>query len=171
MKPKPIMPILPRLREMLRPDFDAGKLYWLVAPPRKPALEGAEAGTWVNGYRCVKFEQERYAVYRVLWAMYYNEEPPEMIDHEDKDATNNAISNLRDGTNGVNVHNKRAKRSNKTGLSGVYWSSYKPLKAGPNNKGQFVAKLGRDVLYMGQDLFQACCARKSAENQYWAAHG
>lgn len=89
-----------------------------------------EAGHVVTGnsgiqYRHVRAEyisqpaQDIYA-HRVVWKLETGEEPPEVIDHHDGDGLNNAFSNLRDGTDGVNARNTCMRKTNTSGYNGVY---------------------------------------------------
>ena len=43
----------------------------------------------------------------------------ELVDHFDRDKTNNKIANLRSTTNAVNTRNARKSRNNSTGVNGV----------------------------------------------------
>ena len=118
---------------------------------------GKVAGTDCHGYWKLKISQRQVLAHRMAWAMHYGEEPPAEIDHIDGDKTNNAISNLRDGTKGVNTMNRGMHRE---GLVGV-----------KHYKGKWAARMGKAgrFLYNGPDFFEAVCARKSAENRFWAA--
>ena len=62
-----------------------------------------------------------YPVIRIIWKMYYNEEPPEEIDHyPDHDPQNNRICNLREATTLENQANKKLDPRNKLGVKGMY---------------------------------------------------
>lgn len=60
----------------------------------------------VRGYYRVRSSHYGDAlVHRVVWALHYKENPPEIIDHIDGDKTNNRIENLRGCTNQENTQN------------------------------------------------------------------
>jgi hypothetical protein len=126
---------------------------------------GAEAG-WFrpDGYKGVGVLGRQWLCHRLAWVMVYGEEPPKIIDHIDRNKANNAISNLRDGTDGVNEINMKAHKDSRLGICGVRHAS----KAGHyqayiNRKSGFVS------LYHGPDFFEACCARKTWEAKFWEA--
>ena len=164
MLPKPILPILEKAKEFLDYDLETGAFTWKKAPPRKPSLLDKVAGRCRNGYRAIKINQEIYLGHRLAWAWVHGEEPPAVVDHVNRDKTDNRIENLRDGTDGVNELNARPDYDSPFRVSGVR-STSKPGKfqAYMNRLGRFTA------LYHGPDFFEAVCARKSAECRRWAA--
>ena len=76
-----------------------------------------------NGYRRIKLGilGKQYLAHRVAWVIMTGDNPPKEIDHIDRDATNNAWSNLSDGSN-RNQKNKSIQRNNTSGVTGVSWS-------------------------------------------------
>lgn len=66
--------------------------------------------TWVGG--------KNILAHRLIWALYYGEEPPPMLDHANQIRTDNRIANLREATASQNNANRRL-WSNKTGYQGV----------------------------------------------------
>ena len=159
MKAHQLMPIMSELREWFDADYQAGNLYWKKAPPFKPQLLGAEAGTWVEGYRHVKLKGRYYNVHRILYAMFHGEEPDSELDHWDRNPANNSISNLRPGTNSVNANNRRPR--SKWGINGVKWRPAVATSVGPSNAWRWIASVNGKVAYNGQDFFEACCRRLS----------
>jgi hypothetical protein len=144
-------------KELLDYDPATGVFTWKQAPQFKPQLLGKVAGSLSRGYRYIKVGQERFSAHRLAYEWVHGELPAE-IDHIDGDKDNNAIENLRDGTKGVNTMNRGMHRSGE--LVGVNYY-----------KGLWAARIGKagEFLYVGKDLFEAVCARKSAENQFWAS--
>jgi hypothetical protein len=67
----------------------------------------------------VTVQGERIAYHRVVWKMHYGTEPPAVIDHIDRDATNNDPSNLREATHLENCMN-----------TAVFKSGVQEMKAG-----------------------------------------
>ena len=81
---------------------------------------------------------------RVAWVLYYNEQPPDYIDHIDRNPSNNKISNLRATTNQLNMVNKELQCNNSSGFVGVsyckerkLWESYIKFNGKKINLGRF----------------------------------
>ena len=75
------------------------------------------------------------------------------------------IGNVKWSTRKEQGQNKRIYKTNKFNLSGV--TQINPT--GPYKTVRFLARTSttpRKELYKGPDFFEACCARKSWENQY-----
>lgn len=72
-------------------------------------------------YFVVTIEFERYLVHRIIWKIFYEEEPPNEIDHEDNDKQNNSIINLRPATHAQNIYNRLMQGNNTSGYKGVSW--------------------------------------------------
>lgn len=75
-----------------------------------------------DGYRAAMCEGKRYFAHRIAWKIYYGTEP-EQIDHIDGNPLNNKIDNLRSVTHRQNGLNQKLHKNNKSGCSGVSWSS------------------------------------------------
>jgi hypothetical protein len=92
-------------RRNVRYDPETGFFYWLV-DKRGPVKAGDRAGTvGAKGYLYVKIEQRKYAAARLAWAMFHGMNPPDEVDHKDRDRANNRISNLRLATRQQNAEN------------------------------------------------------------------
>lgn len=79
-----------------------------------------EAGTKLStGYYSVSLNGKNYFAHRVVWALINGDIDKEIIDHKDKNRSNNKIENLRVVTSSVNGKNSSLKRHNKTGFIGV----------------------------------------------------
>jgi len=106
-----------------------------------------------------------FVAHRLAWLLFYGDWPEGDIDHLDGDGLNNKIENMRDCKE--TTHNLRNKAVNK---SRKYPRGVRFTLAGPSKTPTFKAYCrsdgGKDVqLYSGRDLFEACCARKSWENE------
>lgn len=138
MNSKPL-PTPDELRQLLRYDPEAGKLYWLTISPEwfqpTPArsreglashwnakYSGKEAFTSPkgNGYRRGGFRGRDLLAHRVIWAMVHGEWPLE-IDHINGDRADNRISNLRAADREHNGRNVPPHRDNRSGLKGAFW--------------------------------------------------
>ena len=128
---------------------------------RAGATAGGDRG---DGYFVLCVNRKQWLAHRLAWVVHYGEEPPEIIDHIDRNKSNNAISNLRDGTGGKNELNMNAHRDGKLGIFGVRHASKEGhYQAYVSRKSGFIS------LYHGPDFFEACCARKSWEAKFWEA--
>ncbi|MFU6990820.1 HNH endonuclease signature motif containing protein [Pseudomonas paraeruginosa] len=86
--------------------------------------------------------------------------PDGIIDHIDGNTLNNRISNLRIVDRKENARNMSRSRSNTSGLMGVYWRKDLEVWRATIRPGKFVS------LPSDGTLFDAVCARKSAEIYY-----
>ena len=126
-----------------------------------------------DGYLVVKITRDghriTYQAHRVAWLLYYGIDPGDMqIDHIDGCRTNCRISNLRLVNSQENSMNQRKRSDNTSGITGVNWHK------GTGKWRAYISKDGK-IQHLGyfDNLFEACCARKSAENRlgYHPNHG
>ncbi len=82
---------------------------------------------------------------------------PNIIDHINRDGTDNRIENLRSISNAENQRNRSIFKTNKTGINGVVFDC---------KSNTYKIYIG-DKMYLGstKDFFEACCIRKSAERK------
>lgn len=73
--------------------------------------------------RVTTLNNKQYKCHRLAWVLYYQEQPPEQIDHEDHDATNNAINNLKSASYETNRKNVTRQSNNTSGVTGVCFRS------------------------------------------------
>jgi hypothetical protein len=120
-----------------------GHLYWIERPRSHFADDGAwtrfnrkcpgnECGSLnisKSGYKKyitnILFEGKNIPInrYTIVWAFHNNRWPNygEMIDHEDRDSTNDKIKNLRLCDKSKNAANGRKHKDGKSGYKGVSW--------------------------------------------------
>jgi hypothetical protein len=63
--------------------------------------------------------------HRVAWAIYYGKWPEKQIDHINHIKSDNRINNLRQADHSQNGCNRGLQSNNRSGVSGVHWSSQK----------------------------------------------
>lgn len=98
-------------------DYDAytGDLIWRYRPTAGGSFNTRFAGTvagCVNqyGYIVLTLRGRTHFAHRVAWLHYYGAAPGgDLLDHIDRDRTNNAIANLREATFKENRRNTEAR--------------------------------------------------------------
>lgn len=112
-----------RARELFSYDEKTGVLIWRATDRFRSA--GDQVGhIGSNGHLVVsKLGEFGYLqVHRIIWLVFYGENPKGVIDHINGIKTDNRISNLRDVSVQINVQNQREPhKNNKSGLLGVSW--------------------------------------------------
>lgn len=148
--------------EYFKYDSLTGVITWKKSPSYQIKI-GMIAGNTNNlGYIRIILKGIEYKAHRIAWCLYYKTIDSSMvIDHIDGNPSNNKLENLRLVTQDINMKNAKLRKDNTSGLSGVSWNnSY--------NKWHSYIKVDRKRKHLGiyVDLFEAICARKSAENKY-----
>ena len=90
---------------------------------RKTSKGGFDAGTIVGTKRSksinIIIDYTSYKAHRIAWKIFYDQEPPFLIDHIDNNPYNNAILNLREANLNQNLYNSKKSIKNTTGYKGV----------------------------------------------------
>ena len=150
-----------RLKECLQYDSDTGVFTWLVNPCRNLRV-GSVAGTVRHdGYVVIMIDRKLYLAHRLSWLYVHGTLPPDMLDHVNRDPTDNRLSNLRLATRSENAQNQSMRSDNTSGHVGVRWHKR-------NQKWMAHIGLKQKHIHLGSftDLSEAIAARKAAEIQY-----
>lgn len=88
---------------------------------------GKPAGTvkrLKTGYRYlqIRMYQVHFSAHRLIWTYMTGEQPPEQIDHKNRDAMDNRWDNLRN-SEGENARNQSMRSNNRSGVTGVSWDT------------------------------------------------
>jgi hypothetical protein len=152
-------------------EYRDGKLYWKYVEGRRKETNnrfvGKEAGCEQgHGYRTVSYKignkKYKQLLHRVIYALHHDSWP-ELIDHIDRDPTNNRIGNLRPASKKLNAINTSRLRKNSSGFRGVCWNRLcKRWEAHIKNDSSKVH------LGLFHCLGEAIKARKDAEKLYWS---
>lgn len=110
-----------RLKQVLSYDFYTGIFTWNIY--KKCVRKGDIAGrVESNGYSKIGIDYKSYLSHRLAWFYVYGYWPG-VIDHIDRNRSNNAIDNLREVTPAENLQNMGITKRNTTGHVGV---SFRP---------------------------------------------
>jgi len=112
------LPSQQTLLGLLACDPATGVFTWKVPRGKGKIQPGASAGYVLqgptNGYRLIGLTvngtRRLFRAHRLAWKMMTGQEPPERLDHINRDRQDNRWSNLRDGTGTVNHGNRAALR-------------------------------------------------------------
>ena len=148
-------------RQLLTYNHESGIARWTGEGKSRKAVAGKEAGTIArNGYPTIGLLGKKYRLHRIVWLITHGEWPEE-IDHINGIRTDNRLCNLRSVTRRDNLRNRRIGSANTSGVMGVYWEK---------DRNKWNAQIARNMKsnHLGRfdNLFDAVCARKSAEIEY-----
>lgn len=102
-------------------DPISGVLTWKAAPHPTMSV-GAVAGSphKTHGYVAVGIGRQYFKASRIIWLMMTGNDPGQtLIDHRDRNRSNNAWTNLRLATSADNARNQKVRSDNTTGFRGV----------------------------------------------------
>lgn len=153
------------LKQILNYDPDTGIFVW-INPRSKRAKIGAVAGTirkydTGKSYCIICINYQLYRAHRLAWLYIYGSFPVNEIDHINGNGNDNSAINLRSVNHQENLKNMRRHANNTSGICGVHWNSDRckwhaqiTVKNKSMNLGRF------------DNIFDAACARKSAEKKH-----
>lgn len=155
--PKPL-PSIERLNELFELDRETGVLTWKARTTEtgfytdrycrtfNTANAGKLAGNvTAAGYRIVKLrlatggKLQTYTAHRIIWKMVNGRDPFPLVDHIDRDPSNNRPSNLREADYQLNVMNTDRNHSRRrNGSLGAYAAKNGKFKSQIYVKGKAV---------------------------------
>lgn len=115
-----------RLREMLHYDPETGQFRWIKRKKGRRVAVGSFVHTKQrDNHIRVKIDYVTYNLHRLAWLWMTGDWPQQnkVIDHINRDPSDNRWSNLRLVTHSENSKNKIVR--NKSGFKGVFWSKNK----------------------------------------------
>lgn len=147
------------LKELLVYDPQTGEFRWRYR--RSNVAAGAKAGALMsNGYVYISINNRRYLAHKLAWIYVYGE-CPRMLDHENRNRSDNRIANLRLANRALNNANTLAR--NVIGVKGVY-------KKGS----RYQAKITVDgeKIYLGtyDTITEAALAYRKAARHYFGVY-
>lgn len=114
-----------------------------------------------NSYTFINVKGHIMNASRYAWLHHYGSLPDNQIDHINGDGNDNRISNLRDVTPAENMKNRSRYRSNRSGITGVYYDK-------GNQRWRAQIRVNSRCIYLGCfRLFDdALKARQAAEQTH-----
>lgn len=107
-----------RLRQLVAYNPETGVFTWIAK--RRKCRPGDVAGCLMGtGYRAIRLDNNLHYAHRLAWLYVTGQWPAQQIDHANGDRADNRFSNLREATNIENAHNRRKRKSNTSGYTGV----------------------------------------------------
>ncbi len=106
------------LRRILDYDPKTGRFVWLVGKGRR-VRPGMVAGTVDDGYLRVRIDGTAYRAHRLAWLFMTGSWPPSIVDHKNRDGTDNRWKNLRLASHSLNQANSE-RRPGVSGFRGVF---------------------------------------------------
>jgi len=147
-------------------EYRDGVLYWKERPrcSRKPPGDMSAGFKSTQGYKKVKVNKETYYVHQIVFLMHHGY-IPEIVDHIDRNTSNNRIENLRAANKSLNAINSKLNSRNTSGHTGVVYN--KLLK-----KWETRLMLNKRNKYFGifEDFDLACLVADEARRIYHGEH-
>ena len=149
-----------RLREVLDYNPETGKFRWKKIVGRSNPNLTPKAKS-INGYLRIQIDGYLLLQHRLAFFMSTGRWPKGLIDHINRDRSDNRIMNLREVSKSENAHNAGAHRDNTSGHKGVYW--HKNI-----NKwsAQIYIRGTNIIIGYFKNLEEAAKARAAAEVEY-----
>ena len=107
----------------LRYNKDTGEITRITSTPGRPIKERKTGRVNSSNYLQICLLGKRYVAHRLAWLLSYKKDPyPYEIDHIDLNKLNNQLSNLRIVTRSQNQRNRKLRKDNTSGVTGVHKS-------------------------------------------------
>jgi|ERR1035437_1587146 hypothetical protein len=106
-----------------------------------------------DGYILIRMNGIILYGHRLAWKMTYAEDAPELLDHIDRNPSNNRVLNIREGNHTTNSQNRVEPKNNSSGTKGVSfdkrdgkWRAYISLGKKQTSLGYFSTKEGAVIV-------------------------
>ena len=148
-----------------------GELYWKNRKSGRTNIDRpAGCIDATNGYRKVTFNYKQYSAHVLVWIYFFGAIPDGMvIDHINRNRSDNRIENLRVVSASGNARNRDMSSNNLSGFNGVH---YRPTRQGKPRWSAQITVEG-EIIRLGtyKNKEDAIAARKSADILYGYENG
>lgn len=112
--------LLSGIEECLSYDPMTGQFVWIKPRSRRLKVGDRAGCDMKNGYRKLRFGREFY-LHQLAWYFVHGEWPVGMVDHINRDPSDNRIENLRVCTPTESNGNRKVRSDSVSGTKGVSW--------------------------------------------------
>ena len=110
-----------RLLELVEYNPDSGDILSRIDRGSR-CKKGKVLGTKnATGHIVLQLDKRMYLAHRLAWFYCFKEWPIGIIDHIDRDPSNNRLDNLREATKATNNYNSKLYNTNTTGIKGAFF--------------------------------------------------
>lgn len=116
------LPSVERVKEVFRYDPETGIVKKNIQTgSREDFDKDKPIGTKdEKGYMRTQLDSVKLLIHRIAWVLTYGEWPDKLIDHRDRNPSNNKLENLRLATSKENSHNIKMSPRNTSGFTGFH---------------------------------------------------
>lgn len=153
-----------RLLELLSYDPESGSFTWLASASNRRKAGKIAGCKRADGYILVGIDGKLYTAHRLAWFYANGVWPDKIIDHINRNPSDNRLCNLRCVGREENSQNVGLRKNNKSGVTGVsFWKK--------RGLWQVRIKYGGKLRHVGyfETLDAATNARKEAERKHYPA--
>jgi hypothetical protein len=174
-----VLPEADYLRQVLEYDPISGTLRWKFRP-RSMFSANNQFLTWnkrFSGKIAGSIKKDKLHVtvrlngcniyaHRIVWKIVTGDEPPDVIDHENRDGLSNLWGNLRKATKSQNNTNAKIRKDSKSGVKGAYGpDEYGGFRSGIQTKGRRIYLGYFDTAAEAHAAY--CKAARELHGEFW----
>lgn len=112
-----------RLLEVLIYDPATGLFRWKIKTSKRTIVGNVTGQTPKEGYLRIRIDGELFTAHRLAVFYMTGAWPETLVDHRDRDRTNNRWDNIRNASYSENAANQALSPRNTSGFKGVSWNA------------------------------------------------
>lgn len=146
------------LKSVLDYDPETGLFTWIKHMHRKGKVAGSSNG---NGHIQICFKGKMYLAHRLAFLYMTGKFPERIVDHINRDRSDNSWRNLRESDLSQNCCNIKKRKDNTSGHRGVFWRK-------DSQKWRVIVAKNKRRMYLGdyEDLELASLVAQEARAKY-----